>query len=49
MIAEAQLYLGGIEPQIVRQLFGQIMEGLEYIHGRGVAHRDMKLDNCLID
>ena len=49
MISEAQLYPQGMTPRIVRQLFGQILEGLEYIHDKGLAHRDMKLDNCFLD
>ena len=32
-----------------RKIFIQIMEGLNYIHQKNVAHRDMKLENLLLD
>ena len=33
----------------LRKIFKQIVEGMLYIHGQGVLHRDIKLDNILID
>lgn len=29
--------------------FKQILNGVEYLHGLGLAHRDLKLDNCVIN
>ena len=30
-------------------IFTQIMKGMHYLHSRGVCHRDIKLENIIID
>ncbi|KAH8822116.1 kinase-like domain-containing protein [Flagelloscypha sp. PMI_526] len=35
--------------RMIARLAGDLMSGLEYLHGRGVVHRDVRSDNCLLD
>ena len=37
------------EEDVIRFFTLQILDGLEYLHGLGILHRDMKADNILID
>ncbi|CAG8681827.1 9956_t:CDS:1, partial [Ambispora gerdemannii] len=30
-------------------LFKQLINGVAYLHGMGIAHRDLKLDNCVVN
>ena len=39
----------GLPDKYARQLFSQILDGVEYIHGKGMAHRDLKLENIFLD
>ncbi len=34
---------------LARCCFGDILAGVEYIHGRGIVHRDLKPENCVLD
>ncbi|PSC68747.1 serine threonine-kinase SRK2H-like [Micractinium conductrix] len=38
-----------VTEDMARLLFKQLVEGLEHLHGNHVAHRDVKLDNTLLD
>jgi len=38
----------GYSEDIARQCFQQLMQGIEYLHSQGVAHRDLKLENLLL-
>ena len=38
-----------LNEQISKFIFKQIIEGLRYIHKKNIIHRDIKLDNILID
>lgn len=44
-------YLVGLplSENLVRYYFSQIISGVCYCHSKGVAHRDLKLDNILLD
>lgn len=39
----------GVETDLAHFYFTQLMAGLEYIHQQGVAHRDVKPENMLLD
>lgn len=40
---------GGISEQLGRWFFQQLIIGLDYIHRKGIANRDIKLENTLIE
>lgn len=40
---------GSISEKSTRQIFRQIIEAIKHLHSKGIAHRDIKLDNIMVD
>ena len=40
---------GGVEETVARQLFKQMIYGIEFLHTQNIVHGEMKLQNCLLD
>ncbi|QID86023.1 mitogen-activated protein kinase kinase kinase [Saccharomyces pastorianus] len=40
---------GRFDEPLIKHLTTQVLEGLAYLHSKGILHRDMKADNLLLD
>jgi len=40
---------GGMEEDVARYWFKQILEGLYFLQSKGICHRDLSLENILVD
>jgi len=39
---------GSLPDHLARNVFSQCLNGLQHLHSRGIAHRDIKLENLLV-
>lgn len=46
---EAVRRQGRITPEQIEEWFGELVDALRYCHRQGVVHRDVKLENVLVD
>jgi serine/threonine protein kinase len=43
------LKTGAMEPEKVQKIFTQLVGAVSYVHGKSCVHRDLKLENILLD
>ncbi|KDR67734.1 hypothetical protein GALMADRAFT_258023 [Galerina marginata CBS 339.88] len=48
-IGDSLRKLGKFDDNVTRSFTGQILSGLEYLHSKGINHRNLKADNVLVE
>ena len=47
-LLDAVMEAGNYDESMARRIFKRVLLGMDYIHGMGITHRDMKLENLLL-
>ncbi|KZT05856.1 Pkinase-domain-containing protein [Laetiporus sulphureus 93-53] len=48
-IASCLRKYGSFDEDVTKSFTGQILDGLDYLHSKGILHRDLKADNILVE
>ena len=40
---------GAFDERVCRAIFGQLLDAVAHVRGKGLAHRDLKLENIMLD
>lgn len=49
MLFDVCSHFEGVGEVVAKCLYKQILDGMQYIHDKNIAHLDMKLENIMVD